>query len=102
MRKAGTLFRILYTLLIIASFFIPAYAGVSAVKFFEIMIASAKADGEIELFDLLVRLVPLALIPLAAFFILVRTVLSIYSKRFLVGLPLLFLLSFLLISVITI
>lgn len=66
-------FRALYAILVIISFFIPAYNHFSAFQFLLLALSSLGAESEITLIDLLVILFPLLLIPFTALLILIRS-----------------------------
>jgi hypothetical protein len=90
-------YRIIYSALLIAAFFIPAYSNVSAYRFIGLAIGSAQTDAEVTFMDALVILIPLLFIPLSALLILFRALRQKPINGLLLSLPLFFLLFFFLI-----
>jgi len=74
MRLHRNHYRVLFAVLVITAFFIPAYDKISAFSFFGIAIGSVASDEELTLLDLLVVLIPLLLIPVASLLILFRAI----------------------------
>lgn len=90
-------YRAIYSALVIVAFFIPAYHHVSAFEFLFLAIGSIGIDSEITLVDLFVVLLPLLLIPAAALWILVKTIVRKPLNSVLLGLPFFSILFFFLI-----
>ncbi|HVF81655.1 MAG TPA: hypothetical protein VM884_06965 [Flavisolibacter sp.] len=86
--------RLILSALIIFSFFLPSYEGVSAFGFVGLAIAEAKAHAEITLVDVLILLTPLIFIPVVALVIGFRSVTQVPVRTTVIGLPLLLLLFF--------
>jgi len=84
----------IYSALLIAAFFIPAYGHVSAFGFLRLALGSIRTDTEVTYIDLLVILLPLIFIPISAVIILVRAAKQKPFNGLLLSLPLLFLAFF--------
>jgi hypothetical protein len=87
----------IYSALLIAAFFIPAYNGISAFSFIGIALSAIKNDSDVTYVDLLVILLPLLSIPVSAGIILWRAAKRRHFNGILLSLPLFFLLFFFLI-----
>lgn len=94
MRSSRNRCRMVYSALLLAAFFIPAYNNVSAYGFIGLAIASVKTDAEVTFLDALVILIPLLFIPLSALLILFRAFRKKPFNGLLLSLPLFFLLFF--------
>jgi fatty-acid desaturase len=87
----------LYSALLIAAFFIPAYNHVSAFSFIGLAIGAVSTDSEVTFIDIMVVLLPLLFIPISACIILWRAFKHRPFNGLLLSLPLFFLLFFFLI-----
>lgn len=90
-------YRMLYSALLIAAFFVPAYNNISAFTFIGLALSAVRTDTEVTLIDLAVILLPLLFIPISGFIILYRAVKHKPFNGLLLSLPLFFLLFFFLI-----
>ena len=94
MRLSRNRYRMIYSSLLIAAFFIPAYGGVSAFGFIRLAIGAVRTDSEVTLVDVLVIVLPLLFILLSALVILLRAVKRKPFNGLLLCLPFFFLLFF--------
>lgn len=97
MRMSRNRYRMLYSALVIAAFFVPAYGRVSAFSFLGLAIGSVQADSEITFVDVFVVLLPLLFIPISALLIFYRALRQRPLSGLVLSLPLFFLLFFCLI-----
>lgn len=79
---------------IIAAFFIPAYNNISGFGFIDHAFSAVNSQNEITETDVLIIITPLLFVPFSALFILLRTASRISSRKTYLVLPLLFMLFF--------
>ena len=94
MRMSRNRYRIIYSALLLAAFFLPAYNNVSAYRFTGLAIESAQTDAEVTFMDAMVILIPLLFIPISALLILFRALQQKPINGLLLSLPLFFLFFF--------
>lgn len=97
MRLSRNKYRMIYSSLLIAAFFIPAYSGLSAFGFIRLAIGAVRTDAEVTIVDLLVIVLPLLFIFFSSLVILLRAIKRKPLNGLLLSLPLFFLLFFFLI-----
>ena len=97
MRMSRNRYRMLYSALVVAAFFVPAYGGVSAFHFLELAISSVQTDPEITFVDVFVILLPLVFVLISALLIFYRASRQQHLSGLVLSLPLFFLLFFCLI-----
>jgi glucan phosphoethanolaminetransferase (alkaline phosphatase superfamily) len=86
--------RLLLSILIIISFFLPAYNAISAFKFISLALSETTPPTDINLIDVLMILAPLVLIPIIAIVVFIRSYMKASTPTTVTGLPLLFLMFF--------
>lgn len=87
--------RLLLCTMIVLSFFLPAYAGYSALRFIPLALSEAADKSNVTTLDVLMLIVPLVLIPVIAFTILGLFLLRVAVMQSYLALPLLFMIFFL-------
>lgn len=94
MRNTRNQYRMLFSALLIAAFFLPAYSHISAFGFIGLAINAVETDAELTLIDLSVVLLPLLLIPFSAIYIFWRAIRQKPLSGMLLSLPFAFFLLF--------
>lgn len=97
LRISRNTYRMMYSALLLATFFTPAYNNISGFHFIGLAFGTAQSDAEVTFVDLLVVVVPLLFVPLSALLILYRAARRRPFTGLLLALPLFFLLFFFLI-----
>lgn len=95
MKPLSTKSRLLFCILIIAAFFIPAYHNISALGFISLAFQEADKHADITFIDVLILITPLVFIPVTALVIMIRSVTYVPIRKTIIVLPFLLLVFFL-------